>query len=93
MFGAAGGGAFNDAVATSLTVAPGATVMFGTQTAPGLSVSANLGAGLITKGSARILATSTKLMCTAFIADTLTAPPASMTHLPIIAKTKRKAAN
>jgi hypothetical protein len=47
----------------------------------------------MSKGSARILATSKKLACTAFIADAGNSPPASMAHLTIIAKLKQKAAN
>src|SRR5439155_8794095 len=57
IFGGAGGAPANDAAATSLSVAPGATVMFGTGTAAGLSISSNLGDGF-SNGSARILATS-----------------------------------
>jgi len=48
---------------------------------------------LFSKGSARILATSRKLACTAFLAEPFNAPPTSMAHLTIIAKTKQKAAN
>ena len=47
----------------------------------------------MSKGSARILATSKKLACTAFLADDGNAPPTSMAQLTIIAKTKQKAAN
>src|SRR2546427_7925534 len=43
IFGPPGGAAFNDAAATSLSVAPGATVMFGTGAAAGISISSNLG--------------------------------------------------
>lgn len=93
LFGPAGGAAVNDPVASSLSVAPGATVMFGTATAVGISISSDLAGGPGSKGSARILATSKKLACTAFIADRLNAPPTSMTYLTIIAKTKQKAAN
>ena len=88
LFGPPGGGPFNDAAATSLSVAPGATVIFGTSAA----VSTNLGGGF-SKGSARILATSKKLVCTAFLADPSNAPPTSMAQLTIIAKLKQKAAN
>ena len=92
LFGAPGGPPYNDAVATSLSVGPGATVISGTSAAVGISINSNLG-GLFSKGSARILATSKNLACTAFIADPGTAPPTSMTYLTIIAKTKQKAAN
>src|SRR5947209_4131312 len=54
LFFAPGGAPANDAAATSLSVAPGATVMFGTGTAAGLSIDSNLGDGF-SNGSARIL--------------------------------------
>ena len=93
IFFPAGGAPGNDAAATSLTVGPGATVIFGTSIAVGISINSNLGAGGFSKGSARILATSKKLVCTAFLADPGNAPPTSMAQLTIIAKLKQKAAN
>jgi hypothetical protein len=92
LFGPAGGSPGNDAAATSLSVAPGATVIFGTGAAAGISISSNLG-GFMSKGSARILATSKKLACTAFVADPGNAPPTSGWQLTIIKKTTQKAAN
>ena len=92
LFFPAGGAPANDAVATSLTVGPGATVIFGTSAAAGISISSSLG-GSFSKGSARILATSKKLVCTAWVADASNAPPTSSWQLTIIAKTKQKAAN
>ncbi len=92
LFASPGGAPINDPVATSLSVAPGATVIFGTSAAVGISISSSLG-GFFSKGSARILATSKKLACTAFIADPGNAPPTSMTYLTIIKKTTQKAAN
>ena len=83
----------NDPVATSLIVGPGATVIFGTSSAAGISIDSNLLAPAISKGSARILATSKKIACTAYIADTANVPPTSAWQLTIIAKTKQKAAN
>src|SRR5947208_2116445 len=68
LFGGAGGAPANDAAATSLSVAAGATVRFGTGAAAGISIDSSLGAGGF-DGSARILATSKKLVCTAFVAD------------------------
>lgn len=41
-------------------------------------------------GTARILASSTKLACTALIADKVGDPPASMVNLHVIAKKKQK---
>jgi hypothetical protein len=92
-FSSAGGAPITDPVATSLLVAPGATVIFGCGAAAGISISSNLGCGALSKGSARILATSKKLACTAWVADPGNAPPVSAWHLTIIAKTKQKAAN
>src|SRR5256885_2648971 len=59
LFGPGGGAPGNDAAATSLSVAPGGTGIFGTGPPAGVSVSFSLG-GLFSKGSARILATSKK---------------------------------
>ena len=91
IFGGAGGAPANDAAATSLSVATGATVTFGTGAAVGISIDSNLGTGF--GSSARILATSKKLACTAFVADPGNAPPTSMVQLTIIKKTTQKAAN
>jgi hypothetical protein len=93
LFSSGGGAPVNDAVATSLSVAPGATVTFGTGAAVGISISSSLGGGPMSKGSARILATSKKLVCTAWVADDGNAPPTSSWQLTIIAKVKQKAAN
>src|SRR5207237_1647611 len=53
LFFSAGGAPANDAVATSLSVGPGATVIFGTGAAVGISINSSLGGGF-SKGSARI---------------------------------------
>ena len=75
-------------------VAPsrGSTRRLGLDVRAGISINSNLG-GFASKGSARILATSKKLTCTAFLADPGNAPPTSMAQLTIIAKLKQKAAN
>jgi len=88
VFGSAGGAPFNDAVATSLGVVPGGNVIFGTSSAVGIVVNSNVGGS--SHGSARILATSKKLVCTAFVADIGNAPPTTAWQLNIIAKTKQK---
>ena len=93
LFAGPGGTAANDAAATSLSVASGATVIFGTGGAVGILISSNLAGGSFSKGSARILATSKKLACTAFLADIGNAPPTSMAQLTIIKKTTQRAAN
>ncbi len=92
LFFTAGGAPANDAVATSLNVAPGAMVIFGTSSAVGISIDSNVGFGS-SRGSARILATSRKLACSVWVADSGNAPPTSAWQLTIIAKTKQKAAN
>lgn len=87
------GGVANDAVATSLSVAPGATVLFATGAFPvWTSIDSSLGGGF-SRASARILATSKKIACSAFLADPGNAPPTSMTYLTIISKLKQKACN
>ncbi len=93
VFGSAGGDAINDVVAYSVVVGPGATVTFGTVSAGwGFTNDVGCGTGIIS-ASARILGTSKKLVCTAFLAEPYNVPPASMAQLTIIAKTKQKAAN
>jgi hypothetical protein len=83
--------ASNDCSVTSLSVAPSATVKFGTNPTIAISIQSSVG-GPTSGGSARILATSKKLICTAFLADQQTVPP-TMMHLTIISKLKQKAAN
>jgi hypothetical protein len=86
-----GGAPINDATADSLSFAPGATVIFGTSTAAAIPVDSTI--GFVSRGSARILSTSKKLVCNVFMADVTNAPPTSMAQLTIIAKVKQKAAN
>jgi hypothetical protein len=92
-FGTGGGPPLNVAAASSVLIASGGTHTFGTNTAVGINVSSDLNIPPISKGSARILATSKKVVCTAFVADAGNSPPASGWALTIIAKTKQKAAN
>ena len=95
VFGPAGEAALDDASATSLSVAPGATVMFGT-TQPGSFVAdGNLAPGFVTKRSARVLATtsskaSPQILCTALLADSISSVPTVMTTLPVIRKTTQQ---
>ncbi len=93
VFFSSGGAPVNDGAATSLSLGPGATIMFATSNANGFSINSNLGAGPIGNGSARILATSKNVACTSFLADSFNVPPTSMVQLTIIAKLKQKAAN
>ncbi len=91
-FGSLGGGPCNDVVADSLSVAPGGTAVFGTGASPNMAVDSLL-SSLCGHSSARILATSKKIACDAFVMDPLNSPPTSGWPLRIIAKTKQKAAN
>ena len=86
-----GGTARNDASATSVAVAPGATVIFVTTTMALFQADSNLAPGPLSKGSARILTTasskaSQQVLCSAILADRLNNPPLAMTSLPIIRK-------
>lgn len=87
-FASLGQQASNDCSSTSLNVAPSATVKFATNPTTAISVNSVV-QGPTSGGSARILATSKKLVCTAFLVDGFTVPP-SMMHLTIIAKKKQK---
>lgn len=90
IFSLAGGASINDAVATSVSLVPGGTVIFGTRAAASISINSDLAPGPISKGSARILATSRKLICTAYLADWVNVPPTSMVQLTIVKKTSQK---
>lgn len=90
LFGRSAGGPVNDVAATSLNVAPGATVVFGSNTSSFITVNSLIGAQA--DGSARIVATSKKIACHAFVMDPLTNPTSGW-QLTIIAKTKQKAEN
>jgi hypothetical protein len=95
-FGPLGGGPLNKADTTSFNLVSGGTVIFVTDTAFGLEADVNLGLaklGTVAKGSARILSTSKKLVCTAFLLDNSASAPVSMTYLIIVAKAQQKAAN
>jgi hypothetical protein len=81
------GSSGNDPSATSLGIGSGGTVLFGTTSANGINVDSNLGVTALSKGSARILATTARgILCTAFIADIAGTPPTSMTNLSIVKK-------
>ncbi len=88
-----GTGSCNDASAVSQVVPPGGTVMFATQNSSTAFSSAHLLTPSpihIGAGSARILATSKSVVCSAFVADAYNAPPTTMARLNIVAKTKQK---
>ena len=96
IFDSGGGAPLNDAVATARQLPPGNTRTFGTSDAQGVLVHQVTGAGpfgSVAQGSARIVATSKKLVCTAYVADVDNSPPITSWQLTIIAKLKQKAAN
>ena len=90
IFVAGGGGPANDAAATSLSVGPGQTVLFGTLNGGGFILNSDLNVLSGLAGSARILATSKKLICSAFLADRLNSPPTSMVYLTMVSKLKQR---
>ena len=85
------GTSLNDPTATQIVTAPGATVLFGTSNAAALAVDSNLATGQFSKGSARVLASTSKgILCSAWLADVGGIPPISTTSLTIVKKTAQK---
>lgn len=89
IFGAGGGPALNDASSTSVSIPAGGTALLGTGPAAALSLDSNLAPGFLTKGSARILTTTTStgsryILCQAFLSSTFGDPPTSMATLAVI---------
>jgi hypothetical protein len=74
----------------SISVAPNATVLFGTVAALGLPVDVNLATGTVTKGHARIYGSSRGVLCSAFLADATAAIPASTVNLSVVKKTSQR---
>jgi hypothetical protein len=89
-FGSAGGSPSNDPVAASFSVLPGGTVTFGCVSAASIAVNSVLSCGPLSRGSARILATSRKLICTAYIVDPGNVPPTSAWQLTIVKGTSQQ---
>jgi hypothetical protein len=93
VFGAAGGSPKNDVtVFGNAAVAPGATVTITTGSLAGIhedAVISNLLVGDLRNGSARIISTSSRITCTALLADDTLDPPTSMVGLHVIAKKKQ----
>jgi hypothetical protein len=85
-----GGTSTNNPATTAVSLAPQASVMFGTQTANSLSHDGLLSVGVITKGSAHILTTSKKVVCSALLVDPGSNPAVSMTTLTVTVKGKQK---
>ena len=92
VFGPSGGASINTATETAIRLEPGATAIFGTTSSASFIVDGILGTGTVTKGSARILATSKKLVCGAFLANPQAVAPVSTLPLAIVAK-GQKASN
>ena len=93
LFGAGGGSPINNAATTPLSLSAGATVTFGTSGTAGFPVNPSLAAPLNGRGSARVLSTSKQLICTALLADNISAPPTSMTSLTIVKKVTHRRAS
>jgi hypothetical protein len=75
------------------TVGPGETATIATGATLGFhedEIIDSLLPASVRNGSARIVATGKKLGCTAFIADELNDPPAALTSLNVIYKTKQR---
>jgi hypothetical protein len=84
----------NDAAATAWSLNPGATAVFVTGSVNLVGYNVLFAAiPAIDNLSARILATSKSLICTAYFTDGSTWPPPFASYLPMIAKTKQKATN
>ncbi|MGH7288687.1 MAG: hypothetical protein ACREI8_11785 [Myxococcota bacterium] len=96
MFGPSGGTPLNDASATSIAIAPGATVNLCTSGVAGISCDRGLGlTGLLSKGSARVLTTtsfkaSQSILCSSLLTDPGNTTPQAMTTLPVIRKTTQQ---
>ena len=90
----ADGTTINDPSAVSVSVDPGATVMFATQNDASSAFSSvqllTAAPVFLQLGSARVLSTTKALVCTAFLADAYNGPPASMTPLVVVSKLKQR---
>jgi hypothetical protein len=73
------------------SVPPAGTVSFGTTVPVGFPVDVNIGTGNFTGGHARVLATrGNGILCSAFLSDTTSAAPVTMTSLPVVKKVSQK---
>lgn len=64
------GASLSNPATTSVVMAPGATVLFGTQAAVGYVVDSALNVGIVQKGSARVLATAPQgIVCTSWLVN------------------------
>lgn len=72
-------------------VASGDSITISTANTAAFTEAAILGGiGSVYSGSARIISTSKKILCTAILLDPTNAPPTSMVQLPVFAGTKQK---
>lgn len=69
-----------------LDVAPGATVTFGTTGTATLLETTVIAVAGIAQGSARVVSTSSDVMCAAFVLDALLAPPVALSDLRVFAE-------
>jgi hypothetical protein len=95
VFANTGGSPLNDVTTGNgrATMSPGVTYTFGTGGSgfAGIFTDQQIGGlGGVQNGSARVISTSAKIICTAMVADKVMSPPNSMTTLPIILKLKQK---
>jgi hypothetical protein len=97
VFGALGGSPLNDASTPSLdgaeTLQPGETATITTGATVGFhedEIVDSLLPASVRNGSARIVSTSKRIACSAYLADELNDPPSSMTALSILSKQKQK---
>src|SRR5262249_34484034 len=76
----------NFLIGNTVTMAPAATVLFGSRAADGLSVDVSLAPGLFFyKGHARILGSTKTIACSAFLANVpFSGAPESMSALKIV---------
>ena len=73
-----------------VTIPPGQTRTIGTRPTASFILAEDLGGPVVGQGSARILATSKRVLCTAMVVDIANSPPTSMLPLPVFKKTKQK---
>lgn len=96
VFAAAGGPPLNDASAPNLdgveTMGPGETATIVTGSIVGIhedEIIDGLGPASVRNGSARIISTSKKIVCSVFVVDELNDPPTTMGQLSVIYKKQR----
>ncbi len=97
VFGDTGGAPLNDAATPSLdgaeTILPGGTATIATGATVAHHEDEIIDALLpasVRNGSARVVSTSKKIACSAFITDEINDPPSGMASLKVIAKTKQR---